>query len=297
MKLSFYQGSEPNFGDELNLHVWDKILPTGFLNTDESELFLGIGSILTDAWPRDAVKYVVGSGYGGYNGLPDIREGDWNIVFVRGPRTAAAIGVGPEKAICDSAIFLRDIHSAAQVETKVKISFMPHFESIKRGFWEEACALAGFNFIDPRWSVDRVLAEISSSKVLICEAMHGAIVADILRTPWIAVEPIHSENSAKWLDWGDSLGLDIRRHAMFPSSLMEAWIKVTKGRRYYEGRAKYLRNSKAFAFPNYFMSQFAAQRLAKVAQLDPQLSSDRELSIAHERAQSALSSFVRSKGY
>ena len=51
MKLVFFRGKVPNFGDELNLHVWPALLPHGFLDEDEDELFVGIGSIIGSHLP------------------------------------------------------------------------------------------------------------------------------------------------------------------------------------------------------------------------------------------------------
>ena len=101
MKLTYYRGPTPNFGDDLNAFMWPGLLPNGFLDEDESELFLGIGSILWDYLPNQARKYVVGSGYGGYTAPPDIHDGSWDVIFVRGPRTAKILALSPEKAISD----------------------------------------------------------------------------------------------------------------------------------------------------------------------------------------------------
>ena len=107
MKLVFFRGKVPNFGDELNLHVWPALLPKGFLDEDESELFVGIGSIIGTQMDPKARKFVMGSGYAGYMGLPDINDGTWDIRFVRGPNTAKTLGIDPKLSICDSAILLR----------------------------------------------------------------------------------------------------------------------------------------------------------------------------------------------
>ena len=53
MKMYFYRGRRPNFGDELNDWLWPPLLP-GFFDDDERELFIGIGSTLYDFLPRES---------------------------------------------------------------------------------------------------------------------------------------------------------------------------------------------------------------------------------------------------
>jgi len=179
MKLTYYRGSVPNFGDELNTYVWPALLPRDFLDDEDHELFVGIGSIIGAHLPPGARKIVMGSGYGGYMGIPDLNDGTWDVRFVRGPLTAERFGLPPDKVICDSAVLLRAIELPAPARD-VGVAFMPHFESLERGLWKEACMLAGITLIDPTAPVESVLAKLKAAKVLVTEAMHGAIVADAL---------------------------------------------------------------------------------------------------------------------
>src|SRR3569623_1144475 len=54
------------------------------------------------------------------------------------------------------------------------------------------------------------------------EAIHGAIVADTLRVPWIPVACSPEVAPFKWIDWTQSLGLDYRPIRLPPSSAWEA---------------------------------------------------------------------------
>lgn len=294
MKLTYFKGTVPNFGDELNEYMWHKLVPAGFLDEDESELFLGIGSIIWNNLPKTAKKHVIGSGYGGYTDMPNMNDGSWNVVFVRGPRTAALLDIPAEKAIGDSAILLRLLELPAP-EKKLDIAFMPHFHSFDRGFWPEVCKLAGIRLIDPRGDVETILSEVRGAKALITEAMHGAIVADAVRTPWVAAKPIHVENQMKWLDWAESLNISLRPHALAPSSLLEAHLRLSKTRKNHGQRAFTL-NKSALAKPfNQILTHFAARQLQKLTSVEPQLSKDSDIARATERASTALDQFVASR--
>src|ERR1700759_13927 len=106
MKLIYFRGKVPNFGDELNTYVWPAHLPAGFLDDHAAELFVAIGSIIGTQLPPDARKIVMGSGYAGYMGEPDLNDGTWDVRFVRGPVTASRFGLPADKAVCDSAVLL-----------------------------------------------------------------------------------------------------------------------------------------------------------------------------------------------
>ena len=53
---------------------------------------------------------------------------------------------------------------------------------------------------------------------MITEALHGAIVADALRVPWMPVSSYHTILPFKWEDWCRSVGL-----AYAPSSVPTFW--------------------------------------------------------------------------
>ncbi len=56
------------------------------------------------------------------------------------------------------------------------------------------------------------------SKFVIAEAMHGAIVADALRIPWVPVKAYSHILDFKWQDWAESLALNYQ-----PETLPEVW--------------------------------------------------------------------------
>ena len=292
MKLTYFEGTPPNFGDELNATIWDTLLPDGFLDEDGDVLFLGIGSIIQDIYPAHARKVVVGSGYAGaYSSLPDVHDGSWDIRFVRGPETCKALDLPPETAITDAAVLLRQTY-LPDPTPGISVAFIPHYESVERGAWQRVCDLAGVHFIDPTKPHKQVLADLRGADLVITEAMHGAIVSDALRTPWIGVKTMHHVHRTKWFDWAASLNIDYRAADLRPSNGREAWAFHT-GRWGSGPRARALFGSAAFRPINTAIAHRAAASLQRLSKLEPQLSSDAEIARADTRAMEALDCLVR----
>lgn len=277
MKLQYFQGPHPNFGDELNPWLWPKLLPS-FLDEDSSTLFLGIGSIIGTAYDDQALKVVFGSGFSAsYHYKPDVHDGKWDVFFIRGPRTAERLGLSKDLAIGDSAILLRAV--VKPIHRPKTIGFMPHWESLDRGDWGRVCSLAGITLIDPRKPVEQVMDAILQCKVLVAEAMHGAIVADALRVPWIPLLPIHGNHRDKWYDWAGALDLTLRPFRLWPSSPLELGIAVERHKAL-SAAASALSSIKGAESA---LQHLAAKRLQKLAQEEPQLSQDSAIENATER--------------
>jgi hypothetical protein len=284
MKMYFYRGRRRNFGDELNVWLWPRLLP-GFFDDDQRELFIGIGSTLFDFLPREARKIVFGAGYGGYTGVPTIDD-RWRFYFVRGRHTAAALGLASDLGVGDSAILVRSCAAPPPQKTR-RISFMPHWQSAADGDWAGASRDAGLDYIDPCDTVDNVLAQIQSSEVLVTEAMHGAIVADALRVPWIPVRPVQPPNRAKWHDWASALDLPVRWGRVAPSSALELAMSLTGTRKRAADRIRARGQRLRTIAPGVFRS-VAARSLSRLASHEPSLSSDRAIDRAHSRMLDAL---------
>lgn len=296
MKLTYFQGNPPNFGDELNATMWAHLLPAGLLDDRDDALFLGIGSILWDYLPKAPRKIVAGSGFGGYTRAPDVHDGSWDILWLRGPLTARALGVDPRLAITDAAVLLRATPLPPPAET-VGIAFMPHVDSIARGAWAEVCAAAGITFLDPRAPVPHLLSQIRGARLVITEAMHGAIVADALRTPWVPILPFQPVHRAKWDDWAQSLGIPLRSISLQASTLREAWISRT-GLQAAGRRSRLLFDNPLAHRCNRIVITHAAAALSRIAATaTPQLSSDIAISRATERALAALHAFAASQSF
>jgi succinoglycan biosynthesis protein ExoV len=198
-------GWKENFGDALNYWIWPKLFP-GQTDGDDA-LLLGIGTVLsTDVPEHPSRKFVLGAGAGN-DPLPRVTD-EWTFLGVRGPRTAAKFSLPSEVVITDSALLLR-AHLSVASKRRHAVSFMPHIISAYSEEWPDIANQVGLHYIDPRNPIDQVLLDIRESELLLTEAMHGAIVADAFRVPWIRVQS--GERHAptfKWLDWTESLGIE-----------------------------------------------------------------------------------------
>ncbi len=295
MKLTYFQGDPPNFGDELNAWIWNSVLPEGFLDEDTDVLFLGIGSIIQDIYPTDARKVVFGSGFSaGYANVPDVHDGTWDIRFVRGAETCTALGLPTEFAITDAAVLLRAVDLPPPTPG-LGPAFMPHYVSVERGDWQKVCDLAGVHFIDPTKDTRAILADIQGASVVVAEAMHGAIVADVLRTPWIGVQTMHHIHRKKWFDWAGSLGIDFRPALLQPSNGREAWAFHTG--RYGSGPgARAVFDHWTFRPINHLLARRAAQSMRRLLRSTPSLSDADKIEEATTRVLAEVDALINDYG-
>ncbi|MGB8370194.1 MAG: hypothetical protein WCF71_12965 [Verrucomicrobiia bacterium] len=191
----------------MNLWLWPRLAPE-VCDEQDSTLFVGIGTIFNHKIPRKPAKVVFGAGCWKTGPLPKIDD-RWKIYCVRGPLTAARLNLDPGLALVDPAILVRRF-SNRPVGSKYPVSFMPHLQSMPHADWEALCARIGFHCIDPRAGVDRVLRELQETELLLAEAMHGAIVADALRVPWIPVRLYSRFAEFKWQDWSQSIRVPLK---------------------------------------------------------------------------------------
>jgi hypothetical protein len=220
MRYLYYKSDRGNFGDDLNPWLWSKFF--GENNVDDNNVLLGIGSILHNdielikSLKSNQRKIVFGAGVRpSYTHFKTDKT--WDIRFLRGPLSAGTFG-NKYKYIADAAYAMRlteNFNELKNQDKKHEIGLMPYFKSMQYFDWEGICKLLGFKFISPysENGVEQTVKEIASCKVLITEAMHGAIVADILRVPWsryvlstpFTEGPMVSE--FKWADWLHSINL------------------------------------------------------------------------------------------
>jgi succinoglycan biosynthesis protein ExoV len=217
MKLYYYRHKRGrlNLGDDLNPWLWDRLLP-GVFDDDPDSQFVGIGTLLNDRLPpaRRTVVFSSGVGYGGQTPRP---TENWTIYCLRGPISASLLGVDPALAITDGAMLVARMDPPPATGGRGDaIGYMPHvYQIIDNGpAYRSIAEDQGMRFIDPSDEVPKVLEQIASCRLLITEALHGAIIADALRVPWIPVASHHLVYPQKWHDWCQSMNLTYQPHRL-----------------------------------------------------------------------------------
>jgi succinoglycan biosynthesis protein ExoV len=210
MKLYYHKGK--NFGDQLNPLIFDHFMPGAFDENDNG-LFVGIGSLigLVSRFPQRKVVFSSGLADGDastYGPVPNDLS-SYEFVCVRGPLTAKRLGLNADLAITDGAILLAAMQLPL-VRSHEVISFMPHAGSEQFYDHQKMAEELGWQFISPMEEPQQVLQKMMRSKFIVTEAMHGAIVADTLRIPWIPYVGFSTVNHFKWQDWCMSMELEYK---------------------------------------------------------------------------------------
>ena len=225
MQPYHWESHHGNFGDDLNLWLWDFLLP-GLRDVHPDTLLVGVGTVLNPTLlPRGVHKLVLGSGYG-YGVPPDISDArEWDVRCVRGPRTAARLGLPAERGIVDPAVMITEMPEFQNLPKRTRKTFVPHWESAEFGIWQAVCEPAGMTYLDPRGDARSVISAIAQSELVIAESMHAAILADAFRVPWVAVTTSTSINDFKWSDWASSVGASYNPRFVPVSTRAEAVAK------------------------------------------------------------------------
>ncbi|TPW18559.1 MAG: Polysaccharide pyruvyl transferase [Halothiobacillaceae bacterium] len=234
MKLYYYRDPNGNFGDDLNAWMWSKILSRDLADYHgHDDTFLGIGTLLSDGFLKQygnkpKIIFGTGAGYGTtYSVAEEVKKA--NIYCVRGPLTALHFNLPQSKVVTDGALLTAALVQPTKAK-KYEVALVLHHVSheIVGAGWQYLCSQANIHYIDPTGPVEDVLSAINESRLVIAEAMHGAILADALRVPWI---PIHTSPHIlefKWRDW--SLSMEMNHEFIYLPSLDTTITESADGR-------------------------------------------------------------------
>lgn len=236
MDLFYCKIDDGNFGDDMNAWFWDDAFPR-FREVDPDVTMFGIGSIL---WGENIAQFprirVMGSGTG-VGTLPKDMPDNLAFSWVRGPLTAKEFGLDADMALTDGAALCPRLDRfAGAVNEDMGPIFVPHRGTIRLPLnWERVAERAGLTLVSPADESVDVIKRIAGASFVLAESLHGAILADAFRKPWVPVAIAPGFNFFKWNDWGQSIGVDIEmRHAM--KLQKQAYEYVRRARRVLKGQ-------------------------------------------------------------
>lgn len=202
MRLLYHNSR--NVGDYINKIIFDDIVK---IAAPETHIALGIGTILGLKKPSlGEVFHVFGSGisldqmdtYGTFD-----FELKQQYIFhgVRGHFTAKKMGID-KSAVCGDFAYLLPDKIEKNGEQFDLIGFVPHKDSLDLYFdWDELLLDVGIKLINPFSSPLDFVSQMTSCKKVVCEAMHGAIIADAYGVPWRPLFTFDGISVSKWEDW------------------------------------------------------------------------------------------------
>ncbi|MBT1065571.1 polysaccharide pyruvyl transferase family protein [Bowmanella sp. Y26] len=214
---------EGNFGDDLNDWLWPALMPGNWPLTP-NVLLAGVGTVLTRQLPDAERILILGAG-AGYGKLPaSLSKPHCHCYGVRGPLTAALLGLDTRQVLADPAILIPDVLAVPQLPPlERQVVFVPHLDSARRADWTSVCQLAGITLVDPRQESKAVIRQLAKAKLVLAESMHAAILADAYRVPWIPVWSTCEINMFKWADWALAVGAKVLPERVSPPS-RAAWL-------------------------------------------------------------------------
>lgn len=208
-----------NFGDDINPFLLRHLFHRSIIES-RSLCIVGIGTILNQRHAQAVQhferKIVFSSGAGG-DPLQGVFDSTWHFACVRGPMTAKALELPPEVAICDGAILLASIYEPKPCTQRGGPVFVPHYNTVRSAgaTLRAICQELGVTYVSPEVEPRIFIDAIRGASLVLTEAMHGAILADCMRTPWLPVNLLQ-HNRFKWQDWFASVELEYVHHAIRP---------------------------------------------------------------------------------
>lgn len=199
MRSVFFEGIN-NIGDELNRYIWPQL----FEPQEDDISLMAIGTLLDRKFSAqlNTSRHILVFGTGAGYGTPPAPDERWHFYGVRGLKTCQAMGLDHRLAATDAAYTMATLDwSAIKLQAPKDVVVIPHHASLNYIDWETICSQAGLKYLPPTTSPVEFFSALANARLVIAEAMHGAILADIMRIPWISFEYGQQFLGSKWQDW------------------------------------------------------------------------------------------------
>jgi hypothetical protein len=211
--------SELNFGDYLTDYLTDHL----FLETARRNVEIRlIGSVLDRSFvpkretppgagnPPRLIAW--GCGVRSLEGLTDAEKDSVEILAVRGPISAAVLGLDAGIAVGDPAFLLPALHlSLFHEATSGKSVCVPHFHDRRSDaelLLQSGCDIVLRTNIPPgKQNIEGFINAIASSRFVLSASLHGAMVAAAYRRPFAFWHSGAVDLPIKWFDFAASIGI------------------------------------------------------------------------------------------
>lgn len=190
----YYWDGKPNFGDAVGPYLISKITGKPVLNVKNLQYpgIMAVGSIIQMLDRENMVIWGSGLMYKLTNEqLKAVKKYNPTILSVRGQETAkhlleAGIDIPDKSAYGDPALILPLFYSPL-ITGPERIGLCPHYTH-KPYFLKTVTDKDNFKIIDVQNDMETVVNSISSSSVCISTSLHGLIIAQAYKIPWVWLE-------------------------------------------------------------------------------------------------------------
>ncbi|CAM8393858.1 Polysaccharide pyruvyl transferase [Candidatus Methylopumilus planktonicus] len=213
MEVIHFKVKGGNFGDNLNDYIWQLLLPN-IQELPSNEAILGIGTLQNKRISPNIKRiHVFGSGALNSNASDWLKKNNFEFHFVRGPLTAKQWGCSEKSLIDGAALILHTNLKNIPLKKSKKIGYIPHHTSDQQADFNTISNHANMEYISTRgFEIEKFISQVKSCDFIITEALHGAIIADLFRKPWLPVSSGYHIYSFKWDDWCKSIDLNYSPH-------------------------------------------------------------------------------------
>jgi len=211
---TYYFDAKPNFGDNIGPFIISKVSGNKTLNIRELPLkpnyaYCTVGSLLHSLAKPNC--HVWGSGFisDPADNIRRIKEKPLTVSALRGPISAdfaKKMGWGYCEVFGDPGLLMPKYLELEGVNTSDTITLIPHYSFAKN----HTVNPARFNVVYPWYPLEVVAKKINESKLVISSSLHGIILADAYRVPWIwwrEENDIRKGGELKFLDFFASLSI------------------------------------------------------------------------------------------
>lgn len=202
MHIDYCRIEGGNFGDDLNLTLWRQLFPD-IDHLNPNVVVAGIGTILSRKPSSNIKKVILGAGANGPKIKLNVNNSD--IRWVRGPKSARAVGGAKHLGLGDPAWLYADLFEKVEPISNGSIGLIPHWKTWKSFDWQRVANNAGLIGIDASLHPAQVVHKMRSCSRILTESLHGAVFADAMGIPWAPAVLAHRFHKFKWEDWTESI--------------------------------------------------------------------------------------------